>query len=449
MVTTMISRTIASAIRSFALLAFAMVAAAPRFASSQSQASPVSGTTIRLTLGELYDSARARSPRIKGASALAAATRARIASARRPPDPEVQLGFMNRSLPSLTPMDALGMMQLQLMQMVPTPGKLRLAGHVAYETAAAAEARAIEAAWEVKAQAAMTFYDLYAIDRQLAIVTDTRRLVQDIAKVAQAMYSVGDGRQADVLRAQVEVAKMTEETTRMQAMREGMAARLLGIVDLPAATKLGTPQLLVIPDDLPQLAELTGQAEKDRPMIAAGQREVAAAVASERLARKEIWPDLQVGVQYAWQRGAMGTERMGSLMLGATVPIHARSRQLKMRDEAAAMRVMAEADLASMRAATRARMTELYAEFTRASNLETLYSTTILPQAEGAVTSSFSAYRVGSVNLMTVLDNQMILNTYRQELVALEAARGKAVAEIEMLLGRELFPPAANRRATR
>jgi outer membrane protein TolC len=102
-----------------------------------------------------------------------------------------------------------------------------------------------------------------------------------------------------------------------------------------------------------------------------------------------------------------------------------------------------------MRAATRARMTELYAEFTRARNLEKLYSTTILPQAEGAVTSSFSAYRVGSVNLMTVLDNQMILNTYRQELVALEAARGKAVAEIEMLLGRELFPPAANRRATR
>ena len=120
-----------------------------------------------------------------------------------------------------------------------------------------------------------------------------------------------------------------------------------------------------------------------------------------------------------------------------------------MRDEAAAMRLMTAADLASMRAETRGRMTELYADFTRARNLIALYRTTILPQAEGAVTASFSAYRVGSVDFMTLLDNQMSVNGYRQQLISLQAEQGKAIAEIEMLLGRQLFDPSPAGRTVR
>ena len=436
----MIAKQIASLTCYCSVALLVTLSAAPVALSQIATDAPTVAT--RLSLAEIYNIARTRSPKMRGATALAVAARSRVASARRPPDPEFQLGFMNRSLPSLAPMDPLGMTQVQLMQMVPTPGKLRLAGRIASETASAAEARSSESRWEVRAEGAMAFYDLYTINRQLEIATQTKTLVQDIAKAARVMYSAGEGRQADVLRAQVEVAKMSAEIIRMQAMREAMAGRLLGILDLPQESKLGIPQLPDFPDDLPSLGELTRQAENDRPMITAGQREISAAVAGEKLARKEIWPDLQVGVQYGWQNGPMGTDRMGSLMLGATVPIYARSRQLKMREEAAAMRVMAEADVAAMRASTRARMTELFAEFTRARNLANLYRTTVLPQSEGAVASSFSAYRAGTVNLMTVLDNQMILNTYRQELIALEASRGKAIAEIEMLLGRELFNPA-------
>jgi outer membrane protein TolC len=142
----------------------------------------------------------------------------------------------------------------------------------------------------------------------------------------------------------------------------------------------------------------------------------------------------------------MGTERMGSLMLGATIPVYARSRQLKMRDEANAMRAMAAADLAAMRADTRGRIAGLYADFTRSRNLRQLYVTTVLPQAEGTVTASFAAYRAGSIDFMTLLDNQMVLNLYRQEVITLESDQGKAIAEIEMLLGRELFDPSATMR---
>ena len=401
-----------------------------------------------VTLADVYRRA-SESPRIVAASALATAASARITTAKRPPDPEVQLGLMNRELPSLAPMDPLGMTQIQVMQMVPTPGKLRLAGQVASETAAAARSRATDVRWDVRARAAMAFYDLYSAARQLAIARDTKLLVADIAKTSQTMYSVGEGKQADVLRAQVEVARMTEEIERMESMRAAMAGRLAAILNVPQDSIHGTAALPQIPDSLPSLAGLVAEAERRRPMIEAGEREVAAAMAGERLARREIWPDLQLGLQYGWRGGEMGTERMGSLMIGATVPIYARSRQLAMREETAAMRLMATADLAAMRAETRGRMTELYADFVKARNLAALYTTTVIPQADAAVAASFTAYRVGSVDFMTLLDNQMSVNNYRMQLISLRAEQGRVIAEMEMLLGRELFDPALTARTAR
>lgn len=417
---------------------------------AQESGSPTPGSASpppsALYLTEVYRLAVV-SPRVAASTAFAAAADARIASAKRPPDPELQLGFMNRELPSLAPMNPLGMTQIQLMQMIPAPGKLGFAGRIASESAAAARARIADVRWDARARAAMSFYDLHVADAQLVIMRQTRVLVQDIAKVSQVMYSVGDGTQADVLRAQVEIARMTEEITRMESMRSSMSGRLASTLDLPGDIALPIPVLPRLPDSLPPLDDLMREAEQNRPMITAGERELAAATAGERLARREIWPDLQLGLQYGWRGGNMGTERMGSLMIGATLPVYARSRQLRMREEAGAMRAMAASDVRAMRADTRGRMTELYADFTRARNLLALYRTTVLPQAEGAVTASFSAYRVGRVNLMTLLDNQMTVNRYRQELIALEATQGKAIAEIEMLLGRELFDPAQIARA--
>ena len=286
----------------------------------------------------------------------------------------------------------------------------------------------------------MAFYDFYQADRNAAIASETRRLLQDVAKTAQTMYEVGGGRQADVLRSQVEIARMTADVVRMGTMRTAMSARLAAALDLPLdSAPMARPALPELPDSLPTLDSLVRLAESFRPMIRASELDLRAAEATARRLAKEIWPDLQVGVQYAQQGGVMGTERMGSLMIGATVPIYAKRRQLKMRDEGAAMQAMATYDLAAMRADTRGRVLELYADFVRARDLRALYRATVLPQARASVTSSLAAYRVGDVNFMTLLDNQMTVNRYRQELFTLEAEQGKALAELEMLVGRALF----------
>ena len=400
-----------------------------------------------LRLADVYAEVVKRSPRIEAARQRARAVEARVPGTRRLPDPRAQLGFMNYGVPSLRPMETLGMNQLQITQMLPLSGKLAAAGRAADAQAASERSRATDTRWEQRASAAAAFYDLYQLDRSIEVAKESRRLMQDLSSISESMYRVGEGRQADVLRAQVEVARMDEEIIRMRAMREGASARLAALLDRPAGPALPSVQLPVYPAILPRVDSLQQAAAVSRPMIQSGEQDVKAAEASEQLARKEIWPDLEIGVQYGQRRAitgsdptamSTGTDRMASLMLGASVPIFARSRQFKMREESVAMRRMASADLAALRADTRGRVAEAFAELSRARALQLLYRTTILPQAEASVTSSLSAYRVGSVPFMTVLDSRTTVNRFQQELAVLEADEGRAWAELEMLIGASL-----------
>lgn len=102
------------------------------------------------------------------------------------------------------------------------------------------------------------------------------------------------------------------------------------------------------------------------------------------------------------------------------------------------MTAMSSAELQSLRADVRARIGELHAELIRTQTLITLYRSEVLPQAEANVTAALSSYRVGRVDFMTLVEAQMSLNRYGQEVYALLAEYGWRTAELEMVLGREL-----------
>jgi outer membrane protein TolC len=418
-----------------------LFAAAAGFPATLPAQIPTPGVSQRLILADLYRALDSASPHLEAARQMAAAAQARVAAARTLPDPQIQVGLMNRNFPGFGLQDPLGMNQVQLMQMVPIAGQLGLAGRVASAQAGAEAARAADLSWELRARAAMAFYELYRLDGTIAVSHATQSLLRDIATTARTMYSVGQGRQADVLRAQVEIDRMTEEIVRMGAMRDAEAARLNALLDRPSNTPVPPPALPRFPDDLAPADSLERLALAGRPRLAAGALEVEAATAAARRARREIWPDLQLGVVYGQRPMAEGTDRMVSLMAGVSVPIWAGRRQLKMRQEADAMRRGAEAELAAMQAETRARLGELIAAVRRARELRTLYLNTILPEAEATVMSTLAAYQVGGVDLPMLLDARMTVNRYRQQIVQLDADEGAALAELEMLLGRPLFDP--------
>jgi outer membrane protein TolC len=232
---------------------------------------------------------------------------------------------------------------------------------------------------------------------------------------------------------------MTGQVADMEAMRRTMATRLNTVLNRPPDAPTGSPELPAFPDTLPSTDSVIGAALVSRGMLRAGADQVRAATAAEELAHRDIWPDLEVGVIYGWQpMSGGGTDQMLSLMLGASVPLWAGSRQLKMRDETAAMRQMAVEELAAMQSDTRGRVAELVAEFERTRDLHRLYARTLLPQAEATVSSARAAYQVGGVDFMTYLDALMTVYGYRSQVIRLDAEQGQALAEMEMVTAKPL-----------
>jgi outer membrane protein TolC len=413
-----------------------------------------------LRLDDVYRLVRERNPALQAAGSLVTARRAVVAAAGTLPDPQVELGAMNLSLPEFSgDMPTSMVPSIQVMQMLPLSGKLGLNERIAGQAVQIALADADEAWWEVRAEAAMAFYEMYQADRELAVMKETLALLQDYREVAQAMYSAGEGRQADVLRAGVEAARMEADIRRMEAMRLGAEARLQAVMNADPGQRIAPPELPVLPATIPSSDSLRAWADAVRPMLARGRTEVEQAGTRLQLARKEIWPDLTLAVQYGQRRAALPsgagamteeatTEHMGSVMLGFSVPLFAGRRQLKMREEAEAMRQMAQADLLRMRARVHGQIGQLVADLERNRTLVELYMRDVLPQADANVQSAFSSYRVGQVDFMTLVDAQMTANRYRQELAALIAEYGADVAELEMTIGRELPATTALRTET-
>lgn len=392
-----------------------------------------------LTLHDVLVLAFGRNPRLRAMTAAADASAERAPEASTLPDPMIQLGVMNFGVPDFNTDMAMSMApSVQLTQTVPFPGKLGMAGDIAEMGSEVARARAEEAWWEVRARASDLFYELYSLDRRLEVMRETLLLLEDFQQVAKAMYGSGTGRQADVLRADVEVARMDGEIRRMEAMRVTTAARLNALLDRDPRAPLEAPVLGALPAEVPDVDILEGWARETRPALAGARLGVDQARTRTRLAARDIWPNVTLGLSYGQRDRGFGTERMASAMMGFTLPIHAGSRQYARRAEAAAMERVAEADLAARHAEVDARIGELLAQLERDRALAELFGNEVIPEARANVESALSSYRVGGVDFMTLVDAQMSLNRYEGELYALLADYGRTFAALESAVGRPL-----------
>ncbi len=389
-----------------------------------------------LRLSDALQLALQANPVLHAARAGALAAAERVGPAGALADPRLQIGLMNRMASDFgSTMDPMTMNQLQVMQMLPWPGKLGGARRAALHTAAAASADADEQARMLATQVRVTYYDLAYTDRALDVSRRTQGLLRQFLDVSTTMYAVGSALQQDVLSAQVEVARMAEEITRMEQERVAGAVRLNTLLGRAPDTPVGALELPDAGADLPATDTLLGWAFTARPALQAGAERLAAAEASLAAARRELYPDFEVGVQY--QRRPAFPD-MVSLMVGVNLPIFAGSKQLAMRRQMAAMRDMSQAELQGLRNETAARVIETRARAARDLKLARLYKSGIVPQARAAVQAALASYRVGRVSFIQLVDNQMTVNRYETETYRLIADYHQAVAELEALVGAPL-----------
>lgn len=403
-----------------------------------------------LDLAQAIAIARAQNPRIAAASAGVRAAGARIGPAGALADPTVTLGAMNYMLPALSPRgDPMTMNQLTVMQMLPINGTLRLRRSAARSDSAGTALRRDALALDVEHEVRTRYWELYHTDRALETMGTTLGALRDLVGIATAMYAVGSTSQADVVRAQLAVTRMQQDIADMALQRFTAAAALNGLLGRDPEARIalrpgvahemhgGEVMALEMPP-LPPTDSLVAWADTGNRELAALRTGVSAARANEEAARRMLIPDLTVGLSYGQRTGS---NDVVSAMFGISVPVFARSRQLRMRDESRAMREMAEDEVAAMRLSVRTELVTARAGAETARHQVAIYTGTLVPQAEAAYEASLAAYRVGRVDFMAVLDAQMALLMYEHDAHRFESMYGTAIADIDRLTGRLYVAP--------
>ncbi len=386
------------------------------------------GDTLRLA--DAVTEARRANPMLQAARYRADAARERVPQAGALPEPRFSFGLVNRPIDDFGTDIMMTMNAFQLSQRFPWPGKLGFGQEESEHLARADQfdAREVEAALVTRLKS--VYYELAYIDRAVRIMEATRNLLRDFEQVTTARYAVGAGIQQDILQAQVAVAIVTADIRVLREQRVAMAARLNALLGRVATGAIGALELPDIDGALPSVDALLAMAAANRPALHAAEERVAAAQAGYRAARRQLYPDFDLLLGYG-QRPQF--DDLVTIAVGISIPIWAGSKQLPLRREKLALESVHEARQLDLYNETYARLTELRAAAERASELSRLYRTSILPQAQAAVESALSAYRVGQVDYMTLLGNQMTLNEFETETVRLTAEYHQAMAGIEAL----------------
>lgn len=392
-----------------------------------------------LTLEALIVDVLASNPALRAANELALASGYRVDEASTLQDPRLQLGMTNFSIPGFrTDMPNSMAPSVSLSQVLPFPGKLSLRGDIAAGDRDQAQATADEYSWMLRAGAADLFYQIYAVDRRSEVLTETLALLQQTQTVARARYTAGEGRQADVLRVDVEVARMEADLRSLAASRLALSASLNGLLDRPSDSAIAPPLIRPYSAALPDTRTLTEMGWTHRPALIRMRSRVEQAQDRSALADKGLWPDFVVSLSYGQRGSDAGTQRMGSTSVGFSLPVHASQRQNAAKSEAAVRVRSAASELANSRAALAGEVVLIVAEVERTRSLMRLYEARILPEAATTVQSAFAAYRVGQSDFTSLLQTQLNQNRFRIEFYQLQADHGKAIARLESTIGRPL-----------
>ena len=296
--------------------------------------------------------------------------------------------------------------------------------------AAEAEARgalaeADRVALDVELDATSAFLMLRE-ERQMAIILGEQKALADqLVTAATARYGAGKGTQAEVLRAEIESARLEGEVEGKAAEVRVAAAMLNTSIGRPPDVDIG--ELAVPPTDvpLPQQSEIDA-ALASRPELRAGQAEIDRARA-EVSAMDDMYKPMamvQTGPAYTMTDGAGWM-----VMVGISIPIW-RGKLRAGATEAKAMTEMAEQDLVAMRrmvvgdaAAARERVIATRARWLALRDH-------VVPRAKAAIEPTLSAYTTGQLPLVSVLEAVQTLWATQMELVVAERRLGEMSARL-------------------
>jgi outer membrane protein, heavy metal efflux system len=322
---------------------------------------------------------------------------------------------------------------LGISQDLPYPGKLRLRGEVAQRAAAARREQVETVRRAVIEQLKAAYFRLAYIQQTLGILERDGKLIEQIEKIAEARYRVGQGNQQDVLKAQLQQTKILQELEIHHQEMASLEARLKQILNRsPDSAEITTEEMTET--SLPYTSdELLGLVRTQNPDVLSEQEMVRGQGLQVELARKDFYPDFNV--QYMWQHTAAPFRDYYMVTFGVKLPIWRSRRQ---RPEL----TQAVEDLNSSRREYEAQVQQTYFEvqdqFVKAetgARLLAIYRQGLIPQATATFDAGLAAYESGQQDFQTLLDSFLDVLNLDTEYWRTLADHETALAEIERLTG--------------
>ena len=353
-----------------------------------------------------------------------------------PPDPQVTL----QQLSVGTPLPLAGIrtsnfayIGVGVSQEIPYPGKLKLRGEAAQRESAGARQEFESVKRSVIEQVKAAYFQLAYLQETLAIFQRDGKLLEEIQKIAEARYRVGQGTQQDVLKAQLQRTKLLRELAHHHESMEETEAQLKKLLnrpqesdDIAAGTLTETPLRY-------SAADLLAKVRSDNPDIAGRQEMVRKQSLQVELARKDRYPDFNV--QYMWQHTGDRFPDYYMLTVGARLPIY---RRRKLDPEL----TQAVEELNRSRREYESSVQQAYFEVrdrlataAAAEQLLKIYREGLIPQAMAAFRAGMAAYEAGSEDFETLLSSFLDVLTFDQEYWKSLADHETALARIEQLTG--------------
>lgn len=291
-------------------------------------------------------------------------------------------------------------------------------------------ADAVRTQLDVEVEAATAFLMLQERRRTAALVAEQLEFARDVVTAANARYASGTAPQSDVLRAEVEVARLeafakslVSEVRGAEAMLNTSLAR---DADLPVPTLVPPTFAQPIPSWSAIKSELVS-----RPELAGGRAEIARADAEVQVMRAMNRPMATI------RTGPSSTMAEGQgwmAMIGISLPIWRGARRARI-SEAEAMRAMSEADLRAMTRMIEGGAAVAVSQLQAAHDRQLALRNDVLPRARMAIEPAVADYAAGRLPLVSVLGAVQALWSVQAELIDAEMQLGIAWVRMARAIG--------------
>lgn len=385
-----------------------------------------------LTLKSAVSEALKSNPEILSARRAYEAASARIPQAASLENPTIELEYDKLYADRMLSGDP--MKTYAISQEVPFPTKLFLRAKIASKLSRMAYENYKTKEREIISKVKSAYVELFIIYRSIDIQNENRQILEQFSQVAVPRYTLDKSTQADVLKAQVELARAENELIVLEQKRVTAEARLNTILNRDPKEEIGLPAPEEAIKFTRSLEDFYIMAKANNPELKAYKYAIERGKAAYDLSLNEFMPDFMVKFKQMVKRGRVDENEWAG-MLGVTVPLWFFQKEAFGVKEMKSELEMLKAEYRTKENLVLFDIRDSYARVEASRKLIELYTISFIPQAEQTVAASIRGYETEKTDFLTLLDSQRMLIEFRLEYYNAILELRLALADLERSAG--------------